>query len=198
MVERNSITSGQYTLAILEKEEDFCCTTSFDCGESDLNEFFRNDAFNHKKELLAETYYLEPKKATEEDLFFPVAFVSFLNDSIEVNKDERKSIFGKYIKKTIPYPKYNYRFFPAVKIARLGVYTKYQRRHVGTSLLNMTKEYFLKQNRTGCRFLTVDAYNKEDVIKFYEHNGFKFLWDQDKEKETRIMFFDLKRFNPQI
>lgn len=57
-------------------------------------------------------------------------------------------------------------------LSRLGVHTKYQRRGNATSLFSMTKEYFLKENRIGCRFLTVDTYNKE--------------------------FFDLKRFNRKV
>ena len=29
--------------------------------------------------------------------------------------------------------------------------------------------------KTGCRFIVVDAYNKENVLHFYEKNGFKFF-----------------------
>ena len=39
----------------------------------------------------------------------------------------------------------------------------------------------------------VDAYNQPKVINFYEKNGFKKLTDKDKNKNTRSLFFDLKR-----
>lgn len=45
-------------------------------------------------------------------------------------------------------------------------------------------------NKTGCRFLTVDAYLK--VIPFYRQNGFEFLSDNDADNPyMRLMYFDL-------
>jgi hypothetical protein len=49
----------------------------------------------------------------------------------------------------------------------------------------------------------VDAYNNESTLKFYEANGFKFLFSSeeqektqiempaDRELKTRLMYFDL-------
>jgi len=57
--------------------------------------------------------------------------------------------------------------------------------------------------KTACRYLTVDAYNSEPALKFYEANGFKTLFSsdkqekdhiglpQEKELKTRLMYFDL-------
>jgi hypothetical protein len=87
-----------------------------------------------------------------------------------------------------------YSTYPAVKIGRLGVNIKYQRNHIGTHLLNITKEFFLSHNRTGCRFLTVDAYSDSITTSFYMNNGFQFLWDEDAGEPTRIMYFNLKRY----
>ena len=93
VVERNKIEDEEFTLAILENENDFSCKELeyFDCGLKDLNEFFQHDAFAHKAQLLAETYFFQPKEATEEGLFFPVAFVSFCNDSIIITRQEKKT-----------------------------------------------------------------------------------------------------------
>ena len=61
-----------------------------------------------------------------------------------------------------------------------------------------------KDNKTGCRFIVVDAYNNEKTLHFYEKNGFKPLYKTEQEErdflelsseellETRFMFFDLK------
>lgn len=47
--------------------------------------------------------------------------------------------------------------------------------------------------RSGCRFLTVDAY--ADVVDFYESRcGFKFFTETDVNDDTRLMYFDLKPF----
>ncbi|MCB2225784.1 MAG: GNAT family N-acetyltransferase [Desulfarculaceae bacterium] len=193
---RNRIHTEKFTLARLEQQEEFRCTEAFDCGLDDLNEFFREDALPHKEQLLAETYYFQPAALTEAGELFPVGFVSFLNDSVHIERDERKAgkkRFWKHLKKSVPFPKRNYESFPAVKIGRLGIQVAYARHGLGTYLLNMTKDLFLQNNRTGCRFITVDAYNQPKVIEFYRKNGFDFLWSKDEGDQTRIMYFDLLR-----
>ena len=48
-------------------------------------------------------------------------------------------------------------------------------------------------NRSGCRFLTVDAY--ADAVSFYENKvGFKFFTETDINDDTRLLYFDLKPF----
>ena len=93
----------------------------------------------------------------------------------------------------MPYPKRNYESFPAVKIGRLGIVSNYARLGIGTYLLTMTKDLFLQDNRTGCRYITVDAYNQPKVIAFYRKNGFDFLLTNDENDQTRIMYFNLMR-----
>lgn len=60
-------------------------------------------------------------------------------------------------------------------------------------------------NKTGCRYLVVDAYNAEIPLSYYRKNGFTQLFStEEQEKEyrnissegtltTRLMFFDLIR-----
>ena len=50
---------------------------------------------------------------------------------------------------------------------------------------------FVFENKTGCRFLTVDAYL--DAIPFYVKNGFRFMNTDDDDPHTRLMFFDLMK-----
>jgi len=91
---------------------------SFSCGDSDLDEFFLNDCRSYMRQLLAVTYTFESKNET-------AAFFSVLNDKI-INKDSRgKTITNKIIRK-IPNKKRR-PTYPAVKIGRLAVNTKYQR-----------------------------------------------------------------------
>lgn len=61
---------------------------------------------------------------------------------------------------------------------------------IGTYLLNFIKSFFVVNNKTGCRFLTVDAYAA--AIPFYEKNGFVPLNDDDKDAPTRLLYFDLR------
>lgn len=164
----------------------------FNCGEGelneDLNEFFNKDAVEYLKELLAVTYYYENENET-------VAYFSVINDII-INKDkQRNRVISKLLAKAIPHKKRR-RNYPAAKIARLSVHADYQSQFIGREILTFVKSWFAYSNKTGCRFITVDAYNETRVIKFYVDNGFKFLVDQDQDEKTRLMYFDLITLHP--
>jgi len=156
----------------------------FDCGDPDLNEYFVQDAAVAREQLLAETYELVVSGSETQG---PLALVSICNDAIELKKiKDRLDDFpdGK-----------GYRHWPAVKIARLGTRSKYQSSGVGAQVMNMLKRLFVSENRTGCRIMTVDAYNNPRTVKFYEKNDFAFLTPRDQNKSTRAMYFDLKRLD---
>lgn len=184
---RSSISDEYF---ILSKVSNFSIMTQCDCGDEDLNDFFHKEAVNYKKDLLTETYSFFVKgqrelKSRRKNLG-PFAFVALSNDLIKLSDTP-------HIRK-IPYNKRYIKEYPAVKIARLGVHVKFQRHGMGTYLINLLKALFTTNNRTGCRFLTVDAYNREPAIAFYKKNEFDFLHDKDANDKTRIMFYDLKRF----
>jgi len=180
-IDRNLIRDTDWKLSRIDDPAEFSQFGTFCCGDEDLNDFIRQDALAHKIQLIVETYVL--RQATGDD---PVAFVSFCNDSIRLTDLQRRS------KDALPNGK-RYPSMPAVKIARLGVRGDLQGKHIGTHIINMTKEFFTTDNRTGCRFLTVDAYSKDNVLKFYEKNDFQFLKTQAPSKTTSIMYLDLKR-----
>ena len=109
------------------------------------------------------------------------------------------------IQRKIPGQKH-LRTYPAVLIGRLGVNTEYQGGdyHIGQQVISYLKSWFIEEdNKTGCRFLVVDAYNRERVLRFYECNKFKYLYtDEAQERKehhvyddsplhTRHMFLDL-------
>ena len=109
----------------------------------------------------------------------------------------------KKVAKNVPYIKRDL-IYPAVLIGRLGISTKYQPLHLGSELMDFIKTRFVDPfNKTGCRYLIVDAYNTEVPLAFYLKNGFDFVFStEEQEKEyrciisdsklkTRLMFFDL-------
>lgn len=175
---RNTFVDGSW---VLHKIVDTSLCNSFDCGDSDLNEYFHVDIKLHKEELLTQSYCFY--ETTKPDLV--LALLDFCNDSVRlenyknvINLDKRKQ----------------YRSLPAVKLTRFGVSKQFQGCDIGTHVINMVKTLFTTDNRTGCRFITVDAYNDSRVINFYEKSGFQLFTEKDKQRETRSMFFDLKRF----
>ncbi|WP_455668257.1 GNAT family N-acetyltransferase [Phocaeicola sp.] len=167
----------------------------FQCGVKDLDSFFLKDAFLHQKALLCKNYCFVLADNPQQIV---VSF-TLSNDSIKKVPNARK----KKVEKNIPHEKH-YSSYPAVMIGRLGVDRHFQNLHIGTEVLNFIKAWFLDPlNKTGCRFVLVDSYNRAENIKFYQNNGFSFLFGSEvQEKEfrglpetgdlkTRLMFFDL-------
>jgi len=118
------------------------------------------------------------------------AYFSLSNDSLKrefVPKSTLKRIFKK-----IPHRK-RYKSMPAVKIGRLATCVEMQCQNIGTDIIDYLKMWFTDGNKTGCRFIIVDAYNNSRAIKFYADNGFEFLVS-DENEDTRLMYFDLIKF----
>lgn len=154
----------------------------FSCGDSDLDDFIFNDAEEHRQSLVAVTYSYCLKEAGR--LSKPIGFITLSNDAIRLSNRRRNKIFPR---------KVNYREHPAVKIGRFGVDKQYQKIGIGSYLIDIVKTFFITENRTGCRFITVDAYNKKDTLNFYKKNEFEFLSAEDSDSHTSTMYFDLLR-----
>jgi GNAT superfamily N-acetyltransferase len=153
---------------------------SFDCEDKDLNDFLLNDAKNYLNSLLSVTYLLQHEEET-------VAYFSLSNDSL-IKDDEEKTTWNK-VNRAIPNPKRR-RVYPAVKIGRLAVAGKYAGMGIGKLIIMAVREMYVnEQQRSGCRFVTVDAYR--GALPFYEKNDFRFLTAKDANDDTRIMYFDL-------
>jgi predicted GNAT family N-acyltransferase len=156
--------------------------SEFDCGDADLNDFLINDSKSHLTELMSVTYLITENNKV-------VAFFSVLNDKISLEDFESEKEWKKKIFYRMPH---KFKSYPAVKLGRLGVAKNYQKGGCGTSIVNYMKQLFVTNNRTGCRFITVDAYIKS--VKFYEKNDFAYLTEKDKNSTiTRLMYFDLTK-----
>lgn len=157
---------------------------SFDCGDADLNDFIMNESFIYRNELLAVSYVVE-------DAFGKVlAYFSLANDKISLSEFENKMEFNRFRKKRFVNEK-RLKSYPAVKICRFGVDVSTHNLHLGSKLLNFIKGYFVINNKTGCRFITVDAYI--DAVPFYLKNNFLELTSSDEDaSHTRLLYYDLK------
>jgi len=87
-----------------------------------------------------------------------------------------------------------------VKIGRFGVHIDFQRNRLGSLFLYMINCLLTNNNRTGCRYLTVDARrdkaNRVDVRPFYTKNGFRPLPCRAPTSRYTPMYFDLATFSP--
>lgn len=157
--------------------------SAFDCNDEDLNDFILNEACLYRNALLSVTYVVEDK--TTHDI---LAYFSLANDKISISDFESKTEFNRFRKHKFVNEK-RLRSYPAIKIGRLAISQKAQHQSIGTYLLEFIEDYFIIDNKSGCRFVTVDAY--VDAIPFYIKNNYQFLNNDDEDKRTRVMYFDL-------
>ena len=172
---------GDFKFLVLRAETEI---PAFRSKDSDLNDFLLNDAKKFLAELLAVTYLFVDTESNR-----TVAYFSLLNDKVAFDPDERH--LWNRINRNISNRKRR-KSYPSVKIGRLAVSKEYEGTGVGSAILDLVKRRFISGNRTGCRFIAVDAY--AEATEFYRKNGFDFLTEKDKNDETRLMFFDLKPF----
>lgn len=187
--------STDCSLVELEADADL---SSFSCDNDDLDDFLHNDAKDYFKQLLGKTYLF--RKDDTQDI---VGFFTVSNASLnlrELSKGKKKQV-----DKNIPFQKRR-RSYPSVLIGRLGVSIDFQGNSIGKQMLDFIKAWFRYNNKTGCRFIIVDAYNEEPVLRFYIKNEFIFLQPEEDELQqlreergeeseliTRHMIFDLAR-----
>lgn len=180
----------------------------FLCGSEDMDEFFAKDFADYSHYLMGKSYCFRLK----EDLSRIVCAFTISNDSIRIYDLPRSR---RDYMKSITHHEKRLRRYPGVLIGRLAVAQEFAHKGIGSELLTFIKALFSDQDlQTGCRFLIVDAVNSPDVLRFYEKNGFVFLFTTEQQEDiytnppkddtdlhyrkqhpntlqTRLMYFDL-------
>lgn len=168
-----------YSIRRLNKGEKI---ESFNCGDTDLNDFIMHECSLYRNALLAVSY------VAETDAGKTLAYFSLANDKVSLSDFENKTEFNRFRRPRFVNEK-RLKSYPAVKICRLGTDTSTRGYSLGSELLYFIKSYFMENNKTGCRFVTVDAYAA--AVPFYLKNGFVPLTDNDKDDLTRLLYFNL-------
>jgi GNAT superfamily N-acetyltransferase len=159
----------------------------FDCGNEHLNNFLLKDAKVYAKYLCLTTFLFENSDKT-------IAYYCLANDVLNLDPHLDKDFedeLSDSIRDDFFFIMNDTSKFPAVKIGRLAVDKEYQKKGYGTSILKVLVTSFLQGNKTGCQFVTVDALNKKDTLRFYERNGFNLVTVYDYQKESRQMYKSL-------
>ncbi|MDR0682208.1 MAG: GNAT family N-acetyltransferase [Dysgonamonadaceae bacterium] len=160
-------------------------TDTFDCGNTDLNAFLKDDALRYFDERMAVTYILLYKKQI-------IAYYCLLNDKVtfDTGQGNERLLWNRFNRKNkIPNPKRRQNY-PAVKLGRLAVSMHFKRQGLGRFILDGIKQMLIQKTDTGCRFLTVDAYST--ALSFYLKNEFQYISSKDESENTRLMYYDLK------
>ena len=174
----------------------------FTCKDEDITEFFTQDYADYAYQLLGKSYCFVKPDTSEIVCAFTVA-----NSSVKV--DSLPSNLRNKLNRKIPNAKRRPQY-PAVLVGQLAVSDLFSGHHVGDELLDFIKSWFIDPlNKTGCRYVIVDAVNHSKVFEYDQRNGFKFLFSSDEEEwtflhnkglepttpiepmKTRLMYFDL-------
>jgi len=147
----------------------------FQSSNNELEKFLVEDAIKNKDIDINTTY-----------LFFYnpgnnlVGYVTICSDSIKIRGTQLGNSFNN---KGIVYSS-----LPAMKICRLSVDKRFERKGVGSILIYYSMKKLLQiDEKVSCRFITVDA--KRESIHFYKKLGFEILKEQ--KGDTLSMFFDM-------
>lgn len=173
----------------------------FSCGDEDLDEFFSEDYEIFGRKLACKTYAFLSKKDGR-----LVALFSLSNDSIRItNLKEEDWSRIEYVTEE---GEKNLKRWPGVLIGRLGTNVNLRGHGYGTAVMDFIKAWFRSdENKTGCRFVIVEALNNSQTLNYYEKNGFVYLYGTEENEakamglnikklgtfplHTRLMFFDL-------
>jgi GNAT superfamily N-acetyltransferase len=130
---------------------------NFSSANDDLNDFLENEAIRSQENLLSKTFLCFCRGHI-------AGFLTLVTDTIEVKLVDAGDGVSGY-----PHQKY-----PAIKIARLAVDKKFERKGVGRFLIlaAVGKVHQISKD-VGCRYITLDS--KRESVGFYEKFGFKII-----------------------
>jgi GNAT superfamily N-acetyltransferase len=179
---------ADYILSRLDPDKN---VAAFDCGNSDLNDFLLNDAAKYQKERLAVTHIFASSVGDTAKI---AGYFCLLTDKLvfDPTDEEQRKAWKDFNKKNKIHFNKHRKTYPAIKIGRLAVASAFAGKGVGSYLMDSIIAIIIAVNNVGCRFITVDAY--KDASNFYLKNDFNYLSDEDENEQTRVMYFDIKRF----
>ena len=150
----------------------------FSCGQDDdMDEFFRVDALEYARFRMGKSYCFrlinDPKQI--------ICCFTLSSDSIRIYDlpNSRKNRMWGITNREKMLSRY-----PGVLIGRLAVDEKFARQGIGSQVLNFIRQWIMEDDaKMANRLAIVDAVNKEDVLRFYEKNGFTSLFSSELQED---------------
>lgn len=156
---------------VVEKCKNYTCKK-----DTDIEEFFKSEYKDYNRQLLGKSYCF----LTREEVPRLACAFSLSNSSVRVDRLSNKK--RNKINRVIPNSKRRSQY-PAVLIGQLAVMDDFHGIDLGTKVMDFIKSWFIDpHNKTGCRYIVVDAVNQKNVLEFYENNGFKYFFASDEEE----------------
>lgn len=147
--------------------------SSFNCKSEELNDFLKTNAWADQNNLVNRTRLCFCSD-------YLAGFYSLAADTIEA-----KSVIDGI-------ESYQYRKYPAVKIARLAIDSRFERHGIGTFLMKIILAQVISIcDNIGCRYLLVDS--KLESIGFYEKFEFK-VAEKNKKTDFVPMYLNMQPY----
>lgn len=170
----------------LLKDADFENMSAFFCNVRALDDFFHDEM----KECV-DRHYLSAYCA-----YLPsgeiIAAFTLMNDALMIVSQTEKEDFIEDLRLETNHNTVDFlnrqSSYPAVNIGHLGVAEKFQRRGIGSAIIDLVVDTFSKHRQTGCQFITVDALNNPGALRFYCKNAFGYQIMRDQYSPTRRMY----------
>lgn len=145
----------------------------FNCKSEELNDFLKTNAWADQNNLVSRTRLCFCNG-------YLAGFYSLAADTIEI-----KCVIDGI-------ESYQYRKYPAIKIARLAIDSRFERRGIGTFLMKiiLTQVVSICDN-IGCRYLLVDS--KLESTGFYEKFEFK-IAKKNKKTDFVPMYLNMQPY----
>lgn len=149
---------------------------AFVCIDKEIGDFFNLEFSDYASQLLGKSYCFV-KEGDERKI---VCAFTVSNSSIKVDNLPNKK--RNKLNRKIPNMKRRSQY-PAVLVGQLAVSDEFKGLRIGDELMDFIKSWFIDPlNKTGCRYVVVDATNNEKVIQYYKNNGFSFIFSSDEEE----------------
>ena len=175
--------------------------SEFDCGRKEINQFFQNNALDYQNELFSKTYLLSPQNNLGKiAAAFTVANTCLFTRMLPNSRKKKVGYEVRHSKGPINYP--------AILLGQLGVDAHFAGHGLGAQIIEFVAQWFSsRENKSGCRYLIVEAYNEDRLLSFYASCGLKPIFnDVEQERiyrhinndgkplETRLLYRDLILF----
>ena len=167
-------------------DADYENMSAFSCGDDELDNFFQ-----HEVEKCVKRCYLSAYCAflNSEEI---VAAFTLMNDALMISSQTEKEDFIDDLKLEVDAEIIEFfnrqSSYPAINIGHLGTSVNYQSKGIGTAIIDLVADTFAEYRQAGCQFITVDALNNPQTIRFYSSNGFSFQTNKDFFALTRRMY----------
>ena len=147
--------------------------SSFNCESEELNDFLKTNALVDQNNLVNRTRLC----------FFSGSLAGFY--SLAADTIETKSVIDGV-------ESYSYRKYPAIKIARLAVDSRFERRGIGTFLIKIILAQVVSIcDNIGCRYLLVDS--KLESVEFYKKFEFN-VAEKNKKADFVPMYLNMQPY----